>query len=304
MSDIFTKPKTDLHAHMALSAPFKTYELLAGRELVKPKKKYRDLKEFLDYVHMDVLPAFENADATRTILKESLNVMVNAGVNYTELSFDLVCALAAGQQWDEFVEDCKSIINELSGKIVVVPELGVRRESEEGFWRREVPKALNTGFFRSIDLYGDESAASVDQYIDYFNWGRDAGAKIKFHIGEISDPEKIKYEIRKINPDAIQHGVRASEDQEAMEMIANRGINVNVCPTSNVCLSVTKDYRTHPIRALFDAGCRVTLNSDDYSVFGVTANDEYRIMYEEGIFNLEELEQIRVNGIMAGTFFD
>lgn len=304
MSDVFSKPKTDLHAHMALSAPFWVYESLRKVSIKKPDKVFPHLHNFLQYLNEELLPTFSEEDALTLIFRESLQTMIKAGVNFTEMSIDLHCAFAGKKSWEELVQECQSEIDKVADKITVIPELGVRRESDEVFWRKEVPKALSTNFFRSLDLYGNETAHTVDHYMDYFNWGRDRGLKIKFHVGEIGDPEQIYREVKKINPDAIQHGVRASEDPKVMEMLANRGININVCPTSNVCLSVSKDYKTHPIRKLFDAGCRVTLNSDDYAVFGVTAADEYKILHRENVFSEEELEAIRIYGLMARTFYD
>ena len=66
----------------------------------------------------------------------------------------------------------------------------------------------------------------------------------------------------------ISHGVRAIEDPALVAEIAERGIVLEVCPTSNVATGVYPSYEDHPLGALHEAGVRVTLGSDDPPYFG------------------------------------
>src|SRR5689334_3481978 len=66
----------------------------------------------------------------------------------------------------------------------------------------------------------------------------------------------------------IGHGTRAVEDAELVRRLVSEGIPLEVCPTSNVCTGVVPSLQAHAVRALFDAGVRVTLASDDPSFFG------------------------------------
>lgn len=86
----------------------------------------------------------------------------------------------------------------------------------------------------------------------------------------------------------------AATSQRVMTLIKDRDIRLNVCPSSNVVLSVAKDLRHHPIRILVRNGIRVTVNSDDKTIFGKTVTDEYLALHQEGTLNAEELEAIRV----------
>ena len=84
----------------------------------------------------------------------------------------------------------------------------------------------------------------------------------------------------------IDHGVRAIEDPELVGELAARGIVLNVCPTSNVALGVFDGYDAHPLRALRDAGVRVTLGSDDPPYFGASIGGEYAVAAER--FGLDD----------------
>jgi adenosine deaminase len=53
----------------------------------------------------------------------------------------------------------------------------------------------------------------------------------------------------------------------------------------------------HPIRKLFDAGVKVTVNTDDEIVFGVSVSEEFLRLYQVGLFTAAELDLIRRWGL-------
>ena len=65
-----------------------------------------------------------------------------------------------------------------------------------------------------------------------------------------------------------------------MADIAERGVVLECCPTSNVVLGVFSSFDTHPLPALRDAGVRVTLASDDPPYFGASVGGEYDVARE------------------------
>lgn len=69
-------------------------------------------------------------------------------------------------------------------------------------------------------------------------------------------------------------------------------------------LNRVNNLNEHPIRVLFDNGVRVTINSDDVLVFGQSVSQEYIALYNSGLFNGEELNMIRKNGLMSRGIID
>ncbi len=63
---------------------------------------------------------------------------------------------------------------------------------------------------------------------------------------------------------------------------------LEVCPGSNVALSVSPDFESHPLRQLTDAGIRVCINSDDPPFFKTSLKREYELA--SGIMGLSEAE--------------
>jgi adenosine deaminase len=62
---------------------------------------------------------------------------------------------------------------------------------------------------------------------------------------------------------------------------------------------VTEDISSHPIKTLVRNGLRVTVNSDDKTVFGRTVTDEYLGLYQSGTLTAEELEGLRIESLRA-----
>lgn len=292
-------PKTDLHAHLLLCAPPSVYARLGGPGFPAPPRRFDNLGTFLQYLRDHYFPLFTSIDVYRTLLRESFDHMIADGIVYTEASFDMAMPLLLGISWGEMIELLSPELERIAGKLAVQPELGLSRD----FIHPEVPRlleeALATDFFYSVDLYGAETARPVAEFDDFFAAARAKGLKIKLHAGEIGAPERVREEIRRVQPHAIQHGVRASESAELMDEIAGLGIEVNVCPFSNWCLNVVSEYAAHPIRQLFDAGVRVTLNTDDLSIFGRSLSEEYAELYRAKVLSADELERIRAYGLSA-----
>jgi adenosine deaminase len=97
----------------------------------------------------------------------------------------------------------------------------------------------------------------------------------------------------------LGHGVRSIEDARLVDLLAERQIALEVCPTSNICLGVYPDYVSHPLRRLWEAGVLVTINSDDPPMFHTDLNQEYRALIDHFGFGADELEQVSLNGLRA-----
>jgi adenosine deaminase len=97
----------------------------------------------------------------------------------------------------------------------------------------------------------------------------------------------------------MSHGVRAVEDPALVTELAERGIVLEVCPTSNVATGVFPGYGDHPLGALRDAGVRITLASDDPPYFGATIGGEYAVARERFGFDEAELAGITRLAVQA-----
>lgn len=95
------------------------------------------------------------------------------------------------------------------------------------------------------------------------------------HAGEEGPPAYIIEALDLLEAERIDHGVRAADDPALMQRLAREQVALTVCPLSNVRLCVFDRLEHHNLKQLFDAGLKVTINSDDPAYFGGYINENF-----------------------------
>jgi adenosine deaminase len=93
--------------------------------------------------------------------------------------------------------------------------------------------------------------------------------------------------------------VRSVDDPRLVDHLAELGIPLEVCPTSNVATGACASLADHPFPRLRDAGAVVTLNSDDPSMFGSWVSDEYHVARDVFGYDDAALADIAATGVRA-----
>jgi adenosine deaminase len=117
----------------------------------------------------------------------------------------------------------------------------------------------------ALSVDGNEATAgrTGPKFAEAFRLAGRAGLKKTAHAGESSGPEGVRDAIFLLEADRIDHGVRAIEDPELMDILAERQIALGVCPSSNIVLGLYKSVGEHPVDRLRKAGIPVSINTDD-----------------------------------------
>ena len=97
------------------------------------------------------------------------------------------------------------------------------------------------------------------------------------HAGETTGPQTVWDAVRLLGAERIGHGTSAAQDPALLDHLAEEGIALEVCPTSNVATRAVASLEEHPIGVFRDAGVTVTVHSDDPPMFGTTLNQEYEV---------------------------
>ena len=129
----------------------------------------------------------------------------------------------------------------------------------------------------SFGLANDEALWPPEPFAEAYAIARKAGLLSTPHAGELAGPESVIGALDALGADRIQHGVRAIEDPALVQRLADEGICLDVCPTSNVLLSVVPTIEAHPLPQLLEAGVRCSLNADDPLLFGPGLLEEYEL---------------------------
>jgi adenosine deaminase len=292
-------PKTDLHCHGSLSAAREEYSVYSDRPVPPPPAVFETFAHFTQYLIKGFLPALTSSPTNvRALLRAALERTANDGVVYAEMSFDLMLPDFLKIPSEQFCEIVKDECEAIRPRLRVTPEIGVGRYLAPDNALSRVDRWLSTEVFRSIDLYDDEAInqGRVEGFVSLYNRARSEGLKLKAHAGELLGPETVRHALETLNLDAIQHGVRAVEDPELLELLAKRGTTLHVCPTSNVMLKVAKSLEEHPALKLHRSGVRITVNTDDYAIFGSSVSEEILKLTDMG-FSTDEVIAVVRNGL-------
>jgi len=144
-----------------------------------------------------------------------------------------------------------------------------------------------------ITLGGSERFFPPARFTQLYAAAQRNGLHRTVHAGEGLGPGSIRDAIRLLGVERIGHGVRAIEDTSLVAHMAEGRIPIEVCPTSNIRTGLYKSYAGHPLKALFEAGVPVSLNTDDPTFFGTTLVDEYVHLREMGLQEGAVLEIIK-----------
>jgi adenosine deaminase len=185
----------------------------------------------------------------------------------------------------------------IEGRMIVTGVRHVGLESVEAAARfaARCGHPLVTGF----GVAGDERQGDMEDYVRAFEIAREAGLGITVHAGEFGGWESVQAALDHIRPSRIGHGVRAIENPDLVKRIADEGVVLECCPGSNIALNLFASFADHPFPALRDAGCKVTLNSDDPPYFWTTLKREYDIAAQHFGMNDKELTAVTRTAIEA-----
>ena len=125
------------------------------------------------------------------------------------------------------------------------------------------------------DLAGPEAA--FPDPLDHaraFAIARDGGLRITIHAGEWGGAAQVQRALT-VDPERIAHGPGAIDDPRLCAELIARGIDLDLCPTSNWQAGIVPSIADHPLAQLHRRGVPVTLNTDDTTVSDITLSEEY-----------------------------
>lgn len=159
-------------------------------------------------------------------------------------------------------------------------------------------------FFVGIDLADNEVGFDPTHFEKIFSRAQAQDLPITIHAGEAPFAEaslNVKKSIELLGAQRIGHGLQIFRDPFIMSLVRQKGIPLELCPTSNWLTQSVPSLEAHPIRQLMEAGIPVTINSDDPGIFGIDLVHEYQVLSE--IHHFTEAEFNNCNDVAAQASF-
>jgi adenosine deaminase len=304
-------PKAELHVHLEGTADPALISRIARRNFMQlpagmlANEHEFDWSDFLHFLQTYDLAAsvIRTQEDYRDVTFEYLAGCAQQGAIYVELIASPDHAHAAGLSDDDHfaaiaqgIDDARERFG-IESRIIATCLRNRGVEGAEEVARRVVahPHPYVVGF----NMAGDEAGFPPEPYHRAFAIAADGGLGCTVHAGEHAGAESVRGGMNLPGITRISHGVRAVEDPGLVKEIAERGIVLEVCPGSNIALGVYPSFEEHPLRALHDAGVRVTLGSDDPPYFATSIGREYEIAKERMGFGDEDLVAMTRNALDA-----
>ena len=150
----------------------------------------------------------------------------------------------------------------------------------------------------AVDIAGAEAIFPTSKYENLFAKVREYGIPYTIHAGEADGPESVKKAIE-FGAKRIGHGVRAFEDHDVVESIRDKGITLEMCPTSNSITIAIPDMSKFPFMNFLQKGLKVTLNTDDMGIERTNIIEEFNYMEEKFNLTFEQKRTILLNSVNA-----
>jgi len=288
-------PKVDLHRHLEGSLRLSTLLEIArqhridlGLDLtlaeIEPLVRFTsaepaDFQRFL--ARFRILRRFYTSpEAIRRMAYEAVVDAAQDRVRYLELRFNpAALAQAQGFRLEEVMEWVLEGVGQAQQEAPIQVRLIatiVRGEDPAVAWRiaRLAADGRPHGIV-GLDLAGDELRAPLEPLIPIFRWAREQGLFLTIHAGEVGSPAHIRHAVLVLGAHRIGHGIQAVRDPAVLCLLRERGIPLEVCPTSNLHTGAAAGFHHHPLPDLYRLGLKVTLNTDDPSISDTTLTDEY-----------------------------
>ena len=309
-------PKAELHVHLEGSVRPNTLLTLAKRNAISlPAESveglqqwftFRDFEHFIQ-IYLAISHCLKRAEDYELIVYEFAEEMARQHVRYAEVTFSPAThQFALGVPFDVYFagltrgrerayQDFNVEINWVFDIVRnTCHELGVSKEAD---YTLSVAKEGMANGVVALGLGGSEVGHPPEWFARWFEQAKNIGLHSVPHAGEVVGPESVWEAIKTLNAERIGHGVRSAEDPHLLEYLAEKGLPLEVNPTSNIALGVYPNYQHHSLPTLLAAGIPITINSDDPPLFNTTLNNEVSLLHSAFHLDLATINDILLNGV-------
>jgi adenosine deaminase len=314
-------PKLDLHLHLDGAISVNTiFELAKERGIKLPSDNPEglvpyvtadaDISDVNEYLKKFEIPTavLQDKPALRRVAREAVINLDRQGVRYAEIRFapqlhtkknlkqpDAIDAVLEGISEGKMESDNVDI-----GLILCAMSFGdASLNKKENLETVRLASELKGKGIDGIDLAGAECLCPLSDFSYVFEEAGNLNLAYTCHAGDSDGPESVRTAILDFGARRIGHGHRIIEDTELCRLAAGLGVTLEICLTSNIQCKTQASYETHPAKKLMDMGIKVTLNTDNPVIAGVTLDGEYDFAVLQGGFSKNDLIRANINSVEA-----
>jgi adenosine deaminase len=254
----------------------------------------------------------QTRDALERVAVECAEDLAADGVVYAEVRYAPELSTRGGLTLDQVVESI------LSGFEAGAARFGIRmglivtamRQFARSVEIAELAVRYRDAGTLGFDVAGPEAGFPPTRYLDAFNLVHHANFNLTIHAGEAFGLPSIWEALQWCGAHRLGHGVRIVDDivvgpggEVTLGRLANyvrdQRVPLEMCPTSNVHTGAVPSIEEHPIDLLRRLRFRVTVNTDNRLMSGVTLSDEMATLARVFGFGLDEMQWLTLNAMKS-----
>jgi adenosine deaminase len=163
-----------------------------------------------------------------------------------------------------------------------------------------------------FDIAGPEDGFPPTEHLRAFHLIQRENFHLTVHAGEAFGLPSLWEAVQFCNAERLGHGVRIVDDITLIDghhelgrlasYIRDRRIPLEVCPTSNVHTGAARSIATHPIELLRKLRFRVTVNTDNRLMSGITMSSEFEVCADAFGWTLDDMQWLTLNAAKSAFF--
>ena len=126
----------------------------------------------------------------------------------------------------------------------------------------------------------------------YAQYAIEKGYRVTIHAGEQGVGQNVFDAVSLLGAERIGHGIHITGHEDAYKLVKTQNIALETCPSSNVQTKAVENLANHPVKAFYQDGIQITINTDNRTVSNTTMTDEVRKVMEQ--FNLSREDYFNI----------
>ena len=315
--DVLELEKAELHLHLDGSLRLKTMleiaeienieipgknTLALKKQCVYENEKNFTLSKFLNYFYF-TLKFLQTKYALMRTAYELLEDLSNENVKLAEIRFapqlHRINGLTLGEIVDAVLEGINKGMKDFdikSGLILCILRGLKLKLAHEVV---DIADEYRDRGVIGVDLAGDESKFPLEMYRHPLLIAGQKGLNITIHAGETGPVEEIKTAVFELNAKRIGHGIAIIKDPPLIQILIEKKVALEICPTSNIQTCVAKSYAHHPVNLIYQKGGLVTINSDNRLISDTNISKELSKMIYFFHWTIDDVKKVTQNAFDA-----
>ncbi|MGI9018711.1 MAG: adenosine deaminase [Euzebya sp.] len=254
----------------------------------------------------------QSPEALERVAFEAAEDLANDGVVYAEIRFAPELHVEQGMEMDGIVSAVLAGFDRgmAAHPITIGTLVTAMRHAAHSYEIAELAMRHRDHGVVGFDIAGAEAGFPPTRHLDAFQLIARENSHITIHAGEAFGLKSIWEALQFCHAERLGHGVRIVDEITSgpdgtpelgrlAALVRDKRIPLEMCPTSNVNTGAAESLATHPIDMLKRLRFRVTINTDNRLMSGVSMTSEMQAMVDTFGWTLADLRWVTINAMKS-----